>query len=161
MYTNWNRFGKIISSIAFWLPAQLVVILLVEYFGLLPSNLSPGKSAFGGPAGGISNLIYSFCCCISGLIYTIVGSILIANVGLGTKKFWIWFSSLYGSYLIITLLGMTSAEGAWFNEGFGCYILDVWIAPLLWLGELFLAKIVYDSSRKLPVNPYMATNQNK
>ena len=160
MYTNWSRFGKIISSIAFWLPAQLLIIILVEYLGLVPSNLFPNKAAFGGPSGGIMNLIYTFYCCLTGLIYTVAGSILITAVGLGSKKFWIWFAALYGAYLIITLWGMAGAEGAWFNEGFGCYILDVWIAPLLWLGELFLAKTIYDSRRQSPENPFTLNNQN-
>lgn len=148
MYTNWSKTGKIFSSIVFWLPVQLMIILVVEYLGILPSNLSPNKCGFGGPAGGITNMVYTFCCCITGLIYTIAGSILIARVGLGTKKFWIWFAGLYATYLVVTLLGMMANEGEWFNYGFGCYVLDVWYAPLLWLGELFLAKWIFDSCRK-------------
>ena len=82
--------------------------------------------------------------CRIGFIYTLVGSILVSHIGLGGRKFWIWFASLYVLYLIVTLVGMMRAEGAWFFEGFGCYILDVWMAPLLWLGELFLAKYLHD-----------------
>lgn len=142
-YTSWGKAIKIISSIAFWLPVQLLFIIIIESLGLLPSNLSPDKCGFGGPAGFLTNLAYTRACCIIGLIYTLVGSTLVSCVGLGGRKFWIWFASLYVLYLIVTLVGMMRAEGAWFFEGFGCYIFDVWIAPLLWLGELFLAKYFY------------------
>lgn len=142
-YKEWGLPRKIISNVAFWLPVQLIIIILVEYLGLLPSNLIPEKCGFYGIKGGFANLAYTEGCCMTGLIYTIIGSILISKVPLGSRKFWIWFASLYVIYLGLTLFGMMQSEGAWFFEGYGCYILDVWISPLLWLGELFIAKYIY------------------
>lgn len=147
-YQDWGLPRKIFTNILFWLPVQYAVIMLIGNLGLLPSNLSADKMSFCGPTGAFIHLGYYVRCCEVGLIYTIVGSILISRVGLGSKKFWIWFSILYSIYLITTFIGMYKAEGAWFFDGFGCYILDVWLAPLLWLWELFLAKYIYN--RVLP-----------
>lgn len=147
-YSEWGIPRKIFTNIAFWLPVQLLIIILVEHLGLLPSNLSPFKSGFCGPKGGVMNYSYTVACCEAGLVYTILGSILISTVKLGTKKFWIWFSILYFIYMVVTFVMMADSIGAWFYEGFGCYIFDVWVAPLLWLGELFLAKYLYNSSKK-------------
>lgn len=146
-YNDWGLPRKIISNVAFWLPVQLLIIILVEYLGLLPSNLIPGKRGFFGIQGSFANLAYTGDCCIAGLTYTIIGSIMISKVSLGSRKFWIWFASLYVIYLGLTLFGMMQSEGAWFFEGYGCYILDVWIAPLLWLGELFIARYICIQAR--------------
>lgn len=156
-YTSWGKPMKIISSVAFWLPVQLLFIIVIESFGLLPSNLSPDKCGFGGPKGFFVNLDYTCACCCIGFIYTLVGSILVSHIGLGGRKFWIWFASLYVLYLIVTLVGMMQAEGAWFFDGFGCYIFDVWMAPLLWLGELFLGKCINNRKHDRLENAYNIT----
>lgn len=142
-YQDWSLPRKIFTNIAFWLPMQLLIIIFIEYLGILPSNLIQGKEWLFGIQGTFANFAYTVACCIMGLVYTIIGSILISKVPLGSRKFWIWFTSLYVIYMGLSLHGMMQYEGAWFFEGYGCYILDVWFAPLLWLGELFLSKHIY------------------
>lgn len=142
-YIDWGLPRKIISNVAFWLPVQLTIIILVEHLGLLPSNLSPWKRGFSGLEGSFANLDYTIGCCLTGLVYTIIGCILISKVPPGSRKFWIWFACLYVIYMGITFWGMLHYEGLWFFEGYGCFLLDVWISPLLWLGELFLARQIY------------------
>ena len=101
------------------------------------------KSGFNGPCGGLAYWAYTTGCCRAGLTYTIAGSVLVSVTGLGGRRFWYWFAGLYSVYLAATLISMMYYEGAWFHEGFGCYAMDVWISPLFWLGELYIAKYLY------------------
>lgn len=43
---------------------------------------------------------------------------------------------------------MLAAQGAWFWEGYGAYLLDVWLAPLLWLGEIELFYLYLSNQMK-------------
>lgn len=147
-YSDWGTARKIFTNILFWLPVQFIVIMILDYLHLAPRNLFPDASTFGGPAGGIIALAYLLSCILVGIVYTISGSILIAKVQLGSRKFWIWFTSLYLLYMATSLAGLYASIQEWFFEGFGYYILDVWAAPLLWIGELFIAKAIYNGGQQ-------------
>ncbi len=83
-------------------------------------------------------MVYTIACCVVGLVYTIVGSVILEKVPINTKRWWAIVGCCYVLFMILTAAGMLMVQGAWFWEGYGAFLLDVWLAPLLWLGEIEL-----------------------
>ena len=125
---------RIILTTLFWLCVQVCVIITIEILGLLPSRLF--HVDLYGIQGSIAGFVYTRACCIVGLSYTIIGSIVLEKVPINTTRWWITVGCCYALFMILTAAGMLAAQGAWFWEGYGAYLLDVWLAPLLWLGEI-------------------------
>lgn len=138
--------GRVILSVLFWLCVQVCVIIAIEILGLLPSRLF--HVGLYGIQGSIAGYVYTNACCIVGLIYTITGCIILERVKINTKQWWVIIGCCFGLYMIITAIGMYSAQGAWFWEGYGAYLLDVWLAPLLWLAEIELVHLYWSNQRK-------------
>ena len=138
--------GRVTLSTMFWLCIQVCIILAVEILRLLPSNLF--HVGLYGIQGSIAGYVYTWACCIVGLVYTMIGSIILEKIPINTKRWWITVGICYTLYMILTAVGMLTAHGAWFWEGYGVFLLDVWLAPLLWLGEIELVHLYWSKQRK-------------
>lgn len=82
---------------------------------------------------------YTMYCFGVGIFYTGVGCVLLSAYGLNTHKWWKGYTCWYIAYILLTLLNI---------ETIGSLILDVWLAPLLWLGELELVHWIQKSLGK-------------
>ena len=137
---------SIILTTLFWLCVQVCVIIAIEILVLLPSRLFHVGPY--GIRGAVARYAFTWACCLVGLVYTITGSIIIEKVPINTKRWWIIVGCCYALFMIITGAGMLAVQGAWFWEGYGVYILDVWLAPLLWLGEIELFHLYLSNQMK-------------
>ena len=137
---------NIILTTLFWLCVQVCVIIAIEILGLLPSRLF--HVGLYGIKGAVAGYAYTRACCLVGLVYTITGSIIVEKVSINTKRWWIIIGCCYALFMILTATGMLAAQGAWFWEGYGAYLLDVWLAPLLWLGEIELFYLYLSNQMK-------------
>ena len=126
----------IILTILFWLCVQVCVIIALEILGLQLSRLF--HIGLYGIQGSVAGMVYTIACCVVGLVYTIVGSVILEKVPINTKRWWTIVGCCYVLFMILTAAGMLMVQGAWFWEGYGAFLLDVWLAPLLWLGEIEL-----------------------
>ena len=129
--------GRIALKTILWLCVQLCVILAIEYLRILPTNLL-GVSIYGGIKGAVCSYAYTLSCCLVGLIYTVVGCIILDIIPINTKRWWHTVGICFAIYMVLTAILMWLVQGPWFWEGYGAYILDVWLAPMLWLGEIEL-----------------------
>ena len=138
--------ARIILSTFLWLCVQLCVILTIEMLNLLPSNLF--HIELYGIQGAIAWDCYTIACSIIGIVYTFVGSIILEKNTINTKKWWITIGVCYSLYMVLTACGMLAYMGEWFWEGYGVYLLDVWLAPLLWLAEIEIFYRIKTEQRK-------------
>lgn len=117
----------------FWVPMQTILIIVQETLGLLPSRLATAlgwKAIYPDPF--IRAFIfddYTTLCGFIGCAYTAVGCVMLSAYGLNTTKWWKGFLLWYGAYVLLTMI---------FIPIIGSLILDVWLAPIVWLGELEL-----------------------
>lgn len=124
----------IIGEAVIWMIFQFAVIILLN---LLHINISHFLAS-AGISWSVAAMAYSVATLLLGIIYTIVGVSIKYFVGINTPRWWKLFWILYSIYAVSTLLVMYCSLGAWFFEGYGYLIIEIWIAPLLWLGELEL-----------------------
>lgn len=130
---------KTIDRIIMWVIIQLAVIALLYNLGLVPSRIILDKLAWGSNTVFRWSLSYAIyfvpCCVLTCVVYTIVGVLVTRSVPIHSKKWWIIATSCYVAFLIITGWGFYLATGYAFYNDYGAAVIDVWIAPLLWLGE--------------------------
>lgn len=132
--------GRIALATILWLCVQLCVILAIEHLRLLPTYLL-GVSIYCAQ-GLLYSLLYTISCCLVGLVYTTVGCIILDTVPINTKRWWLIVGMCFAIYMILTAVLMVYFQGPWFWEGYGAYLLDVWLAPFLWLGEIELYHLI-------------------
>ena len=138
---------RILLTTLFWLCIQLCVILALEILGFLPSRLFNVRLY--GIQGAVASYIYTWACCIVGLVYTVTGSILLEKVSINSKRWWIIAGCCYALYMVSTAAGFLVLQGDWFWEGYGAYLLDVWLAPILWLAEIEIFHFYWSYQRKV------------
>lgn len=126
---------KITGQSVAWLLVQRVVLYILGQFNVSIAGLFP-IIAYANIKIIVPMFVYRIACRKVIMVYTIVGTIVYNFLEVNSKKWWITILILYLIYMILTLLGMMDAMGEWFFEGFGVLIFDVWMFPLLWLGEL-------------------------
>lgn len=137
--------GRVTLTTLFWLCVQVCIMLAVEILLLLPSDQF--HVSLYGSTGAIAGYAYSWTCCIIGLVYTITGSIILETIPINTRRWWIVVGICYGLYMVLTGAGMLFILGEWFWKGYGAYLLDVWLAPLLWLGEIEVVHLYWSKQR--------------
>lgn len=140
---------KIIGQSVAWLLVQCVVLYILGQFNVSIAGLFP-IIAYANIKIIVPMFVYRIACRKVIMVYTIVGTIVNNFLEVNSKKWWITIFILYLVYMILTLLGMMDAMGEWFFEGFGVLIFDVWMFPLLWLGELEIWHYI-QQRRKLAV----------
>lgn len=121
---------------------QICGIVAFGIVGLLPSILFPAGFIYG-PIGTLVGIVYTRNCCIVGLAYTIIGTIILEKVPINTNRWWIIIGFCYVLFMILTAAGWPAQA-----EGYVVYLLDVWLAPLLWLGEIELFHYYLSSKMK-------------
>ena len=139
-----RQIGRGILLLLFWLPIQAIIIIILEELHLLPSYLGIALGWPADPPGGhtLFRLFdeYTELCLFCGFTYTSIGCVLLSEYGLNTGKCWKKFTLWYLAYFILTWL-------VFFDSG--STHLDVWFAPILWLGELELARLIELSIKKM------------
>ena len=146
MYIKIGPLGRITLSTLFWLCIQICVIIALEILGLLPSRLF--HVGLYGIQGTIAGYVYTHVCCIVGVVYTITGAIIMEKEAINSKRWWLIVGGNYLLFIIVTAIGMLYAQGAWFWEGYGAYLLDVWFAPILWLVEIEIVHLYWTNQRQ-------------
>ena len=138
-----RQIGRGILLLLFWLPMQAIIIIILEELHLLPSHLGIALGWEADPPDGHSLFryvdLYTEACAFCGFTYTAIGCVLLSEYGLNSGKWWKKFSLWYLAYFILTWL---------FFFGAGSIHLDIWFAPLLWLGELELVHWIVSSIKK-------------
>ena len=128
-----RKIGYGLLNFVFWVPVQTILIIFQEQLGLLPSRIArllgwaavyPDMHYFR-----MFGDYYTMICAVVGCAYTAVGCILLSEYSLNTSKWWKGFWLWYIVYVVLT---------AFLTVGIGSLILDVWLAPIVWLGELEL-----------------------
>lgn len=127
---------KILGQSIAWMLVQLVVLVLLGMVELSPAGIIFYLLHL--RVGRFDGIVYNIACILIGMVYTLIGTIVCNTVKINSKTWWLTVSTLYLIYMIVTCVGMMHDMGEWFYEGYGFLILDVWLAPLLWLGELEL-----------------------
>lgn len=127
---------KNIGQAVIWMIVQLVVILCFECVRLSPAGLIPTIAHTHGPVAVMYGILFNAVCAVIGVIYTTVGIVVCNIFEINSERWWKAILVLYAIYMIITISGMMAAMGAWFFEGYGFLILNVWMAPILWIGEM-------------------------
>ena len=145
---------KTVDRIILWLVVQLSIIALLYNVGFIPSHIVRCRLSWGGNSGfkwALNYMLYFIPYCVLICInYTIVGVLVTRKVPIHSKKWWIIAASCYVAFLIITSLGFYLVIGYAFYDAYGAAIIDVWLAPLLWFGEVELYLWV---SKKFKVHP--------
>jgi hypothetical protein len=117
----------------FWVPMQTILIVIQERLGLLPSRLATAlgwKAIYPDPFHHAFIFDdYTTLCGFIGCAYTAVGCVQLSAYGLNTIRWWKGFLLWYMAYIPLTMV---------FIPIIGSLILDVWLAPIVWLGELEL-----------------------
>ena len=133
---------RILVKILFWFFVQIGFVVLLYHLGFIPSNIVLNGLIWGGNSGFKWSLNYAMIvvplCVLCCLIYTIVGVVVTSKVPVHSKRWWIIASICYLLFLAITGVGSFLATGYAFYDSYGFAIIDIWIAPLLWLGEVEL-----------------------
>ena len=94
--------------------------------------------------GGLSGLGWSIgyihyfvpLCYLICLFYTIVGVLITRRISIHSIRWWKTTILCYAGFLIVTGIGSYLTTGRAFYDGEVIAIIDVWLAPLLWLGEV-------------------------
>ena len=146
---------KTFDRIIIWVIVQLVVIALLYNLGLIPSHIVLDRLVWGGTSGfkwALSYAIYfvPYCLLIC-LIYTIVGVLVTKKVPIHSKRWRILAESCYVAFLIITGLGFYLVTEYAFYDSYGAAVIDVWLAPLLWLGEVEVYLWINERFKVYPV----------
>ena len=135
-------FLKSTISIIVWLFVQILIIALLYGMGAVPSAVIMNRLGWGGLSGVEWALNYELLfvplCYVICLIYTIAGVVVTNRIPMHSKRWWIITAICYVAFLIITGAGLYLATGYAFYDACGAAIIDVWLAPLLWLGEIEL-----------------------
>lgn len=143
--TSNRRIGYELLSFVFWLPIQAIIIGFLDAFGILPSTIAIALGWGGQPLTShhfpFAIDYYTTVCAYIGAAYTAVGCFLLSAYNINTSKWWKKVAVWYVAYLLLTALLIPEI---------GSFILDVWFAPVLWLGEIELVNWVqcYISNNK-------------
>lgn len=133
MLSSNKPLGYELLSFVFWLPMQAIIIGLLDASGILPSTIAIALGWGGQPLTShhfpFAIDYYTTVCAYIGAAYTAVGCFLLSAYNINTSKWWKSVVIWYVAYLILTALLIPSI---------GSLILDIWFAPVLWLGELEL-----------------------
>ena len=133
---------RYLDKVLFWFLVQIGIIALLYHIGFIPSHLVLDRLTWGGNTGFKWALNYTLkvvpLCVITCLIYTIVGVVVTKKVPIHSKKWWTITSIFYLTFLTISGVWAFLATGYAFYNSYGFAIIDIWIAPLLWLGEVEL-----------------------
>ena len=136
-----NMCMKTLDKILFWFFVQIGFIALLYNIGLFPSRLVFDNLLWGGQSSinwALSYLSVIPYCLVICLTYTLVGIIVTKHVPIHSKKWWIIASVCYLAFLIISGLYSYMMTGYAFYDTYGFAIIDIWVAPILWLGEVEL-----------------------
>lgn len=119
-----GKVGSVLLSTLFWLCIQVSVLFALGVLGIFPSRL------FDAELHGITVYAYLIWFCIAVFAYTLIGSIILEKVMINSKRWWIIIASFYALFMILTAIGMA------FTRTYFVFLLNVWLAPLLWLAEI-------------------------
>ncbi len=146
-----KQLGPGLLMFIFWMLVQVIIIVFLEGAGLLPSRI--GAALGWEPLHIIMHHGYDFyteLCFYIGIAYTGVGCILLTMHGINTPKWWKAFLLCYFVYVLLTAV---------FGLEIGSLILDIWFAPIIWLGELELVHWICTSVKEKQNEPKGATSQ--
>ena len=139
-----KKVGYGLLNFLFWVPMQTILIILQERIELLPSRMATAlgwKAIYPDPYHHTFILDdYTALCGFIGCAYTAVGCVLLSAYGLNTTKWWKGFLLWYMAYIPLTMI---------FIPSIGSLVLDVWLAPIVWLGELELIHLIQSKVSKL------------
>lgn len=137
MKTTTTTILNILKKVLVWLPVQFIVIIILESLKILPSDWFLEKSkVYSGPTGDLFNYYYTIFCCIIGVLYTIAGCYIMERHDINTKKAWKWTALSFFTYLAVTTITLFAAKSIFPIKDYWFMLLDVWLAPILWLAEI-------------------------
>ena len=150
---NERSIGKGLLHLVFWMWFQTFVIAILDSFGVLPGDLL-GMEPF--PTGYyiVEKFYYdpyTLLCAYAGCIYTTIGCIILVRFEVNTRGWWQRVVLWYTIYLLVAF--------AAFYDLIGWRVVDVWSAPVLWMGEIeliyYLQKGIAQSRINNLINKYL------
>lgn len=137
---------KLILSVLFWLLIQAGILNNALSFAIA---LDPNSYRYYGIWGSMTMNVFDLCFTFTVIAYTIIGVVINDRIPINSRKWWKTISICYATYLVLTFLGGALIGGQWFWDGTGIYLMAfVWIAPLLWLGEMEIVHWYLSNQRK-------------
>ena len=132
-----HEVGKGLMHLAFWMLFQAFVIGLLESIHLLPGDLLGIDFDYNSDIHGYPE-VFTLYCGMVGLIYTTIGCFILRLHEVNSKGWWIRVCVWYVVYLPLAFLA--------FYYEIGWRVVDVWFAPILWVGEI---ELIYHLQKKV------------
>lgn len=126
--------NKSVITVLFWLLIQAGILNNALSFAIA---LDPYRFRYYGIWGSMTMNVFDLCFTFTVIAYTIIGVVINNRIPINSRKWWKTISICYATYLVLTFIGGALIGGQWFWDGTGVYLIAVvWIAPVLWLGEM-------------------------
>ena len=125
---NEHEVGRGLLLFIFWMVFQATVIVVLDCLEVLPGDLL-GIARYDWRLHNYFDT-YTIGCAEIGTVYTAIGCAIMLRHEVNSRGWWKWIAFLYPAYLFLTYVLFVSAIG-W-------RVIDVWSAPLLWIGEIEL-----------------------
>ena len=125
---------RVILKVLFWLIIQAGILNNALSFAIM---LDPFRFRYYGIWVSMTMYVFDLYFTFTVIAYTIIGVVINDRIPINSRKWWKTISICYATYLVLTFLGGALIGGQWFWDGTGIYLIAVvWIAPVLWLGEM-------------------------
>ena len=136
----------VILSVLFWLIIQAGILSNALSLAIA---LDPCSFRYYGIWGSMTMYVFNVCFTLAVITYTIIGVIINNRIPINTKKWWKAVGIFYAAYLVLSFLGGVLIGGQWFWDSTSIYLMAVvWIAPVLWLGEMEIVHWYWRYQRK-------------
>ena len=124
----------VIMPVLFWLIIQAGILNNALSFAIA---LDPYRFRYYGIWVSMNMYVFDLCFTFTVIAYTIIGVVINNRFPINSRKWWKTVGICYAFYLVLSFLGGALIGGQWFWDGTGIYLMAVvWIAPVLWLGEM-------------------------
>lgn len=142
--------GKGLAFFVGWMIIQTIVIVILDGLHLLPGDFL-GIEVEYRYYGYLPFDSYTLACCFVGTLYTGIGCVTMRLHEVNSMGWWLRMIFWYLLYLPLSYL--------FFYSDIGWRVADVWLAPLLWIGEI---ELVYHIQKKkyLKKQSQARNNQN-
>lgn len=146
MKASGEKATTVILSVLFWLLIQAGILSDALSFAIA---LDPNRLLYYGLWGNMNMYVFEVCFTLAVITYTIIGVIINNHISINSKRWWKAIIICYVVYLVLSVLGGAFIGEQCFWDGTGTHLMTVvWIAPVLWLGEIEIAHWFCYNQRK-------------